>query len=120
MGKNKVGRPTIMTDEVIQKLKLGFMKGLNDAECCDFAEIGTSTLYNYCNQNPEFMEKKEIWKHRPSTKAKMNIVEAIENGDEELSKWWLERRNKAEFSPKVEIEADVDAEVNINIELSDD
>jgi hypothetical protein len=120
MGKNKVGRPTVMTDDVIQKLKFGFMKGLTDDECCDFAEICTSTLYNYCNQNPEFMEQKERWKHRPSTKAKINIVEAVENGDVELSKWSLERPNKAEFSPKVEIEADVDAEVNINIELSDD
>ena len=59
-------------------------------------------------------------KRKPSTTAKLNIVEAIENGDTDLSKWYLERRNKDEFSLKQEISADVKESVTISIELSDD
>lgn len=114
----KVGRPTVMTKATIQKLEDGFMKGLTDEQCCDYADISSSTLYNYCNEHPEFMEKKERLKNSPSVKAKINVVEAIESGDIELSKWWLERKNKAEFSTKQEIDATVN-DVDITIRLVD-
>ena len=83
------------------------MKGLTDEECCDFVEISTSAFYNYCSKNPKFVEEKERWKHSPSVKAKINVVEAIERGDADMSKWWLERRNKEEFSTKQEVTANV-------------
>lgn len=118
--KNKGGRPTVMTEGVLQKLEYGFMKGLSDSQCCAYADIAPSTLYNYCDSHPEFLERKEQLKNSPSVKAKLNIVEAIEEGDYELSKWWLERKEKQEFSTKQEIDANVDADVTINIELSDD
>ena len=47
-------------------------------------------------------------------------IEALENGDKDISKWYLERKNKEEFSLKQEIAADVKEQVTINIELSDD
>ena len=118
--KNKGGRPTVMTDSVLQKLEYGFMKGLSDTQCCAYANIAPATLYNYCERNPEFLERKEQLKNNPSVKAKLNIVEAIEEGDYELSKWWLERKEKNEFSTKQEIDASVETDVTINIELSDD
>ena len=118
--KNKVGRPTVMTEEVIGKLEYGFMKGLTDEQCCNYADIHPSTLYDYCNSHPEFSERKEQLKNSPSVKAKLNIVEAIEKGNPELSKWWLERKEKNEFSTKQEIEADVNSDVTITVELSDD
>ena len=120
MKKNKGGRPTVMTEERVKKLELGFLKGLNDTECCNYVGISRQTLYDYCAKHPEFADRKEELKTHPSTTAKLNVVEAIENGDVELSKWWLERRNKAEFSTRQEIEADVKNDVTINIELTDD
>lgn len=117
---DKVGRPTVMTKETIQKLEYGFLKGLTDEQCCCYADISTSTLYNYCNDNPEFMERKEQLKNNPTIKAKLNIVEAIEQGDRDISKWYLERKEKNEFSTKQEIAADIDTDIKINIELSDD
>ena len=116
----KVGRPTVMTEEVLQKLEYAFMRGLTDLEACLYADIGTTTLYNYCEENPEFRERKEELKQHPTAKARLNVTEAIENGNEELSKWWLERKAKDEFSTKQEVKADVDADVSITIELSDD
>lgn len=107
MSENKVGRPTVMTEEVIQKLEYAFMRGLTDTEACLYAEIGTSTLYNYCNENPQFMERKEALKQHPTAKARLNVTEAIENGNEELSKWWLERKAKNEFSTKQELGGEI-------------
>lgn len=116
----KVGRPTVMTEEVLQKLEYAFMRGLSDVEACLYANIATSTLYNYCNDNPYFMERKEELKKYPTAQAKLNVTEAIENGDTDISKWYLERRAKDEFSTKQEIAADVNSDVTINIELTDD
>ena len=116
----KVGRPTVMTEEVLQKLEYAFMRGLSDVEACLYADIATSTLYNYCNDNPDFLERKEELKKHPTAQAKLNVTEAIENGDTDMSKWYLERRAKDEFSTKQEIAADVNSDITINIELTDD
>lgn len=118
-GTNR-GRPTIMTDELVSKIEYGFMKGLNVTECCHYADISRNCFYEYLEKNPDFKDRIEELKSNPSTRAKLNVVEAIENGDTDLSKWWLERRNKEEFSTKQEIAADVKEKVNIIIELSDD
>ena len=115
-----MGRPTVMTAEVVSKLEYGFMKGLNITECCHYADISRPAFYDYLEKNPDFSNRIEELKSNPSTKAKLNIVEAIEKGDADLSKWWLERKNKEEFSTKQEIAADVKEKVNITIELSDD
>jgi hypothetical protein len=76
-------------------------------------------LYDYCNKYPEFSERKETLKKQPSVKAKLNVTEAIEQGDVDLSKWYLERKNKDEFSLKQQIEADVQDTINIKVELVD-
>lgn len=120
MAENKVGRPTVMTKDVLEKLEMLFAKGLTDREACLIADIHPSTLYNYCNENPEFFERKELLKEKPKITAKLNVAESIENKDIDLSKWYLERKAKDEFSAKQLLEADVTNEVTINIELSDD
>lgn len=104
---DEVGRPTVMTNEVIQKLELAFLKGMTDREACVYADIATSTLYNYCNENPSFSERKETLKQQPTAKARINVTEAIERGDIGLSCWWLERKARDEFSTKQNIDADV-------------
>ena len=43
MGK-AVGRPTIMTPQVLQKLELAFSYGCTDDEACFFADIAPTTL----------------------------------------------------------------------------
>lgn len=115
-----MGRPTVMTEAVVSKLELGFMKGLNVTECCHYADISRNAFYEFLKKNPDFEDRIEELRSTPSAKAKLNIAEAIENGDTDLSKWWLERRNKDEFSTKQEVAADVQSEVTINIELVDE
>lgn len=92
-----------MTEDTLNKLTFAFARGLSDREACNFADISQQTLYNYCNANPAFLEQKELLKEKPKMKAKLNISEAIDEGDIELSKWYLERKAKDEFSTKQDI-----------------
>lgn len=101
--KNPGGRPKKITAAVLQKLEYGFMKGLSDRQCCKFADISPATLYNYCNKHPEFLERKEMLKENPTIQAKLNIVESIESGNVDDSKWYLERKCKEEFSLRQEV-----------------
>lgn len=102
MPKDKGGRPTVMTESVLQKLKESFLMGLTDSLACLHAGIAEATLYDYCKTNKEFAEKKEAWKRNPGYKARKNIMRDIEIGDVNTSKWYLERKCKDEFSLRTE------------------
>jgi hypothetical protein len=81
MTKNVGGRPTVMTPEVIQKLEDAFSWGCTDLEACCNADISKSTLYNYCEENPKFMERKEVLKNQPVMKARRVVIAALEDDD---------------------------------------
>jgi len=97
-------RPTVMTDDVVWKLLTAFSYWFSDVEACLYADIWKQALYDYCNKNPEFRDRKEALKNKPKMKAKMNVLEKINNKDIDTSKWYLERKAKDEFSTKQEID----------------
>src|ERR1700733_10727450 len=97
-----VGRPTVMTPETIAKLEEGFMMSFSDREACLYANINPATLYRFCEENPDFSERKELLKEQVKMKAKRNIATSIIRGaDTSLSTWWLERRD-SDFKQKQE------------------
>ena len=114
----KVWRKTVMTSEIIDKLELWFSYWFTDREACLFANIWESTLYDYCQANPEFSERKEILKNSPTIKAKTNVVKKINSGDIPQSNRRLERKAKNEFSTKQEVDAKVEGDINLNINFS--
>jgi hypothetical protein len=81
MTKNVGGRPTVMTQEVIAKLEDAFSWGCTDLEACCFANISKDALYDYCNKNPKFSERKEVLKNHPVMKARRVVVAALEDDD---------------------------------------
>ncbi len=92
------GRKPIMTIELLQKLESGFAIGLTDSEACAYAQIPSSTFYDYCKHHPEFSERKEELKKKPILKAKNTVFNNLH--DKETAKWYLERKCKNEFSTK--------------------
>ena len=98
----EIGRPTVMTPENIAKLEIAFSNGASDLEACFVAGISKSTFYDYCKENPSFSDRKEALKDMPKYRARVNIVEAINNGDKQQSNWYLERKAKAEFAQRTE------------------
>jgi hypothetical protein len=113
--KHAGGRPTVFTPEVLQKLEQGFKIGLTDTECCCYADINLSTLYEYQKRNPEFLYKKEKWKQNPIAKAKHTIYKNLD--DAKTAQWYLERKCKEEFSTQSKLELE---SKGINIVVADD
>jgi len=91
-----------MTPAAIQKLEEAFKMDCTDGEACLNADISTSTLYNYQNENPKFVDRKRLLKNTPVFRARKTVVRGLEQ-NESLALKYLERKVKKEFSPKSEI-----------------
>ena len=97
------GRPTVMTPEVIERLRQAYLLGSNDKEAYGYAGVSHETFYNYIEKHPEFREQINIWQDEPILKARKKIVDDIDK-DTNTAKWYLERKRKSEFSTKIETE----------------
>ena len=81
----KVGRPTVMTPETIAKLESAYLLGCTDVEACFAADVGQTTLYRYCEENPEFRERKERLKANPVFLARGIVTEALQAKDKAMA-----------------------------------
>lgn len=97
-NKKGPGRPTVMTKSVVKKLETAFASGLSDREACIYAGISKQTLYNYCNDNPGFVDRKEDLKQWPTMHAKMTIAKAVKK-DPNMALKYLERKQREEWAP---------------------
>lgn len=104
----ELGRPTIMTPEKVKEIEEYFSVGATDLEACFLAGISKQTLYNYQENNPDFVDRKEALKNMPKYKSKKLIVESIEKGDKNDAKWYLERKDN-EFKQKTDITSNDEA-----------
>jgi len=100
---NPVGRPSAMTDRVLDKLETAFKMGCTDVEACLHAGICRQTLYEYQQEHPEFIDSKEEWKQTPILNARTKVVEAVKE-DTKAAQWYLERKKADEFSAKQEVQ----------------
>lgn len=98
---NPVGRPTVVTPEIITKLEHAFALGCSDIEACLYADIAPATLYNYQNANPTFVERKAELKETPILLARTSVIDGMKKNPE-LALRFLERRKKDEFAPRQE------------------
>lgn len=112
--KSNAGRPTVFTEEVIQKLEFAFSNDFNDREASHYAGIAPSTLSMKFNEDPEFLNRMRVFKDKTRQAAKMVIQGAIQQGDVKTAQWYAEHRMSDEYSDKTEqhVTANVDATVN--------
>lgn len=101
--KKQLGRPTEMTPEKILLLEQAFSMGCSDLEACLHADIGKTTLYNFQQKHPEFVERKEKLKEKLILKSRTVIADALNKKDENTAKWYLERKKKDEFGTRTEL-----------------
>lgn len=104
----EVGRPTVMTPEVIEKIEEELKNGATLQQAAFLANITLKTLYNYFHTEPDFKERCELLQNLVSYRARKNIKEKIEKGDIDTSKYWLDRKDK-EFKPKGDLTSDNEA-----------
>ena len=101
-----MARPTIMTQQVIDKLEYAFSLGCSDNEACLHAGIAPKTLYNYQERNPEFLQRKQLLKDSPIFLARQSVLKGLKD-DPDLALKFLERRKKDEFSTKSETDHNI-------------
>ena len=92
------GRPTVLTPEVIAKLVTAFQNGLSKKQAIRYAGISKDAYYNGVKRDKEFADKMSDAQWRPNMRAREVIVQAINSGDTKAAQWWLERKEKDEFT----------------------
>lgn len=111
----KGGRPTVFTEEVIEKLQFAFSNDFNDREASFYAGINPSTLSRKLNEDEEFFNKMQPFKAKTRQKAKMVISGALNAGDVRTAQWYAEHRMNDEYSDKTinDVNSKVDATVAV-------
>lgn len=104
--KRPVGRPSVMTQQIIDKLEYAFSLGCDDKSACFYAGISTQPLYDYQQAHPEFAERKAQLKSQQVFKARMAIDNALNQNDTATARWLLERKCRDEFSTRTEIKTE--------------
>lgn len=91
--KRGVGRPTKMTDDVVNKLESILKVGGTIEEACAYAKISKMSYYKWLEDSNDFLTKMESAKHYADIVAKNVVVDEIVNKkDLATAKWWLEKR----------------------------
>lgn len=90
------------TPEVLQLLRQAFGIGCTVKEACIYAGIGETTYYEWREADQKLAAELDKIRQYPVLKAKKVIIDAIELGDVNTVKWYLERKKKDEFSVRTE------------------
>ena len=100
--KSKSGRPTVMTKEICQKIEEVASLGGTFEEMAMYADITRQSIYAYMEEHPEYSDRIDALREKPILKARNTIMADMDTPD--TAKWYLERKRKSEFGPKVEVE----------------
>lgn len=115
-----MGRPRAITTKKLEKLEEAFKLGCTNREACFYADVAESTFYDFLKEHPEFSDKISMWKDYEKIQARYVVHKALEKGDRDIAKWYLERKAKDEFSTKQEIDTTVNNRVVIINDLPDE
>jgi len=99
----KGGRPKATTDKVVSLLVTCFHNGLSVRQACWQSGISHEAYYQRLRNDVEFADTMNKAQELPSITARTNIMKAIRKGDVSTSRWWLERKEKDEFSSKADL-----------------
>lgn len=91
--KHVGGRPTKLTNEVVEKLESILKIGGTVEESCSYAGINKTSYYSWLKADESFSTKMEAAQHFSDVAAKNVVVDQIvKHKDVATSKWWLEKR----------------------------
>ena len=104
-------------DKYISELTPYMINGSTLHRACRRASIPYTTVMDYIKTNEEVRRKIEALEENPITKCEEVLMNSIDNGDVQSAKWFLERRNKEDYSQKVEQENKI--EINESLTMED-
>ncbi len=94
---NGVGRPSVMTQEVVGKLQFAFACDCTVEEACLLAGIHRDTYYTFLKDYPEFSDRITALRAGSILVARMVLLSGVED-DPYLALKYLERKCPQEFS----------------------
>ncbi len=97
MTNTKVGRPTVLTPEVVSILVTCFQDGMTVREGCWQSVISHEAYYSRIRSDEQFADTMARAQSLATVDARKVVIEAIKHGDLKTSMWWLERKAPDEF-----------------------
>jgi hypothetical protein len=82
-----------------------------DTKACDYAGITIGKLRTVYEKDPELRKKRDILKSQGKYIAKKNVVESLQDGDIQTTRWFLERRDR-DYSNKTQVDVNVTHSLN--------
>lgn len=99
------GRPTLMTEDVVQKLEEMFKNDSTVWEACLFAWIGKRTYYDRMSNNPTFAHRMGQAQSYAKILARKTLLKSMLSENEQVAqKWSIEflKRRDWRYSDKVD------------------
>jgi predicted transcriptional regulator len=96
-------------ETIIQSLREYLELGFSRNKACEIIGLAPSTLSNWVKDDEALGIKLQGWENAINKVAMQNILDAINKEGEaddtrkETTKWWLERKMKADFSTRTDI-----------------
>ena len=90
-----------MTPAVVAKIIEAFKLDVTVEEACTYANISKDTYYRRIKEDEEFSDEMERARMYASMVARQTVIREIQQ-DGDLALKYLERKRKAEFSPRSE------------------
>lgn len=107
LGQNTVGRPTVVTPEVVTKLVSILQRGLSITKACSYARIDRTSFYRKYNNDIAFRNKIDDARNFATIVAAEIVVDDIvKHKNVQTAKWYLERKDPEEFSQKAQVVVD--------------
>ena len=106
--QNLGGRPTIYSEDIVEKLESILKIGGTIEQAVNYAGIDKQTYYNWIEKRLDFSTKMEQARSYPDIVAKNIVVDSmIKDRDLNTAKWWLEKREFKQVNQ-------INTQVNIN------
>lgn len=97
-----MANPSKLTEENILELEQRFRDGATILEAIE-GIMSESTYHQHRKDNSEFAARMEVARDYTTDIARRVVAKRVQRGDVDTAKWWLERKNKREFSTRSEL-----------------
>jgi hypothetical protein len=110
----------VLSDRMLSDLKYAFSNDCTDEMACRYAGVHRDTYYTWRKKSDEFCEYIDKAKDSRIMQALTIVGDKLREGDIDVAKWNLERRDKRRFSARQELTGEEGSAVNLKIGIMED
>jgi len=114
--KDKGGRPTKLTKEVVMKLEEVFAIDGTVEEACFYADISRNAYYEWIKNNPKLNDRFKALRNNPVLRARNRVMKGIDESYQNAMDY-LKRKKRLEFGDNMDLTNKGDKFESLNEEL---